>query len=92
MSHVNLPLAVKIVPRLANNPGSATAKDYCHICRMVYNEKLNVESKFDVVADIVPGNENFRIKIRVVCMWKVPAFLNPTESVSLEMVLIDEKV
>jgi hypothetical protein len=25
-------------------------------------------------------------------MWKVPAFLNPNESVSLEMVLIDEKV
>jgi hypothetical protein len=39
---------------------------------MVYNEKLNVESKFDDVADIVPGKENFRINARVVRMWKVP--------------------
>jgi hypothetical protein len=59
---------------------------------MVYNEKLSLESKFDAIADIVPGNENFRIKVRVVRVWKVPAFLNPSESVSLEMVLIDEKV
>jgi hypothetical protein len=33
---------------------------------MVYNEKLSLESKFDAIADIVPGNENFRIKVRVV--------------------------
>jgi hypothetical protein len=59
---------------------------------MVYNEKLSLESKFDAIADIVPGNENFRIKVRVARVWKGPAFLNPSESVSLEMVLIDEKV
>jgi hypothetical protein len=59
---------------------------------MVYNEKLSLESKFDAIADIVPGNENFRIKVRVARVWMVPAFLNPSESVSLEMVLIDEKV
>jgi hypothetical protein len=51
---------------------------------MVYNEKLNLESKFDAVADVVPGHENFRLKVSVVRMWTVPAFLNLSESVSLE--------
>ncbi|KAK2458862.1 DEAD-box ATP-dependent RNA helicase [Trifolium repens] len=30
-------------------------------------------------------------KVRVVHLWKVPAFLNPSESSSLEMVLVVEK-
>jgi hypothetical protein len=36
--------------------------------------------------------EKVHIKARVVRMRKVPAFLNPSESISLEMVLIDVKV
>ncbi|PNX74413.1 replication factor-A carboxy-terminal domain protein [Trifolium pratense] len=48
--------------------------------------------KFDDVAELLPGKENLRIKARVVRMWRVPTFLNPAESISLEMVLIDEKV
>jgi hypothetical protein len=59
---------------------------------MVYNEKGVVDSNFDAVADIASGKENFCIRVRVVRMWKVPAFLNPSEYASLEMVLIDEKV
>jgi hypothetical protein len=55
---------------------------------MVYNEKLSMESKFDAIADIVPGNENFRIKVRVARVWKVPAFLNPSESVSSKWFLL----
>jgi hypothetical protein len=51
-----------------------------------------VDAKFDDVADILPGKENFHIKVRVLRLWKVPAFLNPCESSSLEMVLVDEKV
>jgi hypothetical protein len=59
---------------------------------MVFNEKANVDSKFDCVADIVPGNENVRIKVRVIKMWKVAGFLNSSEVNLLEMVLVDEKV
>jgi hypothetical protein len=41
---------------------------------------------------ILPGKENVCIKVRVLRLWKVPAFLNPSDSSSLEMVLVDEKV
>jgi hypothetical protein len=60
--------------------------------KMVYNEKTSVDPKFDSVADIGHGKENVCIKVRVIWLWKVPAFLNPCECSSLEMVLIDEKV
>jgi hypothetical protein len=46
---------------------------------MVYNEKAIVDSKFDDVADIASGKDNFCIRVRVVRLWKVPAFLNPYE-------------
>lgn len=59
---------------------------------MVCNEKWKVDAKFDDVADILPGKENVHIKVRVLRLWKFPAFLNPCKSSSLEMVLVDEKV
>jgi hypothetical protein len=59
---------------------------------MVYNEKEKVDSKFDDVTDILPDKENVSIKVEVIHLWKVPAFLNPCESSSLELALIDEKV
>jgi hypothetical protein len=48
--------------------------------------------KFDVVAEIMPNKGSVRIKVRVLRLWKVPAFLNPSEISSIEMILIDEKV
>jgi hypothetical protein len=48
--------------------------------------------KFDVVAEIMPNKGFVRIKVRVLRLWKVPAFLNPSEISSIEMILIDEKV
>jgi hypothetical protein len=59
---------------------------------MVYNEQINVDEKCVDVAEILPRKEDANIKVRVVRMWKVPAFLNPSETNSLEMVLIDAKV
>ncbi|KAK2428415.1 DEAD-box ATP-dependent RNA helicase [Trifolium repens] len=59
---------------------------------MVHMEQSKVEVQFDDVVDILPGKEDFRIRVRVVHLWKVPAFLNPSESSSLEMVLVVEKV
>jgi hypothetical protein len=32
-----------------------------------------------------------RIKVMVLRLWKVPAFLNPMETSFVEMILIDEK-
>jgi hypothetical protein len=58
---------------------------------MMFNEKAHVDSKLDYVADIVPGKENVRIKVRVIRFGRslVSSIL---PSSSLEMVLIDEKV
>jgi hypothetical protein len=57
---------------------------------MVFNEKANVDSKFDCVADIVPGNENVHIKVRVIKMWKVVGFLNSSEVNSLVSMCLEE--
>lgn len=46
---------------------------------------------FDCLSDIKPGKEAWRIRVRVVRLWKVPGFLNPGQTNSLEMVLVDEK-
>jgi hypothetical protein len=59
---------------------------------MVYNEKRKVELEVADLADILPGKENVQIRVRIVRLWKVPFFVNPSESISLEMVLVDEKV
>ncbi|WJX57994.1 hypothetical protein P8452_43496 [Trifolium repens] len=58
---------------------------------MVYNEQKNVNENCVDVSEILPGKENESIKVRIVRMWKAPAFLNPSETNSLEMVLIDSK-
>jgi hypothetical protein len=62
------------------------------VFNMVYNESAKVDSKFSDVVDIAPGKDNLRVKVRVIRMWKVPAFLNPSNYSSLEMVLVDKKV
>ncbi|GAU24722.1 hypothetical protein TSUD_355510 [Trifolium subterraneum] len=59
--------------------------------KMVYMEKGSVDVVFDDIADIMYGKENLHIKVRVVRLWKVPSFLNPSEFTSVEMVLVDEK-
>jgi hypothetical protein len=59
---------------------------------MVYNEQSDSDEKFDGISEIIPGKENIHLKVMVVRVWKVPAFLNPYESSSVEMVLVDKKV
>ncbi|WJX34417.1 hypothetical protein P8452_22535 [Trifolium repens] len=49
--------------------------------------KLN----FDDVADLLPGNENVNIRVKVLRLWRVPAFFNHSETNSVEMVLIVDK-
>ncbi|KAK2413753.1 replication protein A 70 kDa DNA-binding subunit C [Trifolium repens] len=58
---------------------------------MVFNEIAVSNTKFDAVGDIHPGGENMRINVRVLRLWKVPTFLNPSEIGSIEMVLLDDK-
>ncbi|MCI48337.1 replication factor A protein, partial [Trifolium medium] len=48
--------------------------------------------KFDSVAEILPNKDSVRIKVCVLHLWKVPAFLNPFETSSIGMVLVDENV
>ncbi|KAK2407563.1 replication protein A 70 kDa DNA-binding subunit [Trifolium repens] len=42
-------------------------------------------------ANLLLGKVNMRIKVRVIHLWKVPAFLKPSEYSSLEFVWVDEK-
>ncbi|GAU39626.1 hypothetical protein TSUD_397150 [Trifolium subterraneum] len=58
---------------------------------MVCNDGLKVDEMFDDDADILPGREDVHIKVRVLRLWKVSAFLNPIETSSIEMILVDEK-
>ncbi|WJX38287.1 hypothetical protein P8452_25966 [Trifolium repens] len=58
---------------------------------MVYNESSVSSAKFDAIADIHPDKEDIRINVRVLRLWKVPTFLNPSENGSIEMVLVDDK-
>jgi len=39
-----------------------------------------MEKSFDCLADIVPSRENWRITVRVLRMWEVPAFLKLDET------------
>ncbi|KAK2402471.1 replication protein A 70 kDa DNA-binding subunit C [Trifolium repens] len=59
---------------------------------MVFNEKCSAGSKFNDIADKLPGREDVCIDVRILRLWKLPAFLNPTEASSIEMVLVDKKV
>lgn len=54
--------------------------------------KKKIDGKFDMLSEIVAGRENICIKVRVLRMWKVPTFMNPSETNTLELVLVDEKV
>jgi hypothetical protein len=48
--------------------------------------------KFDDVSEIVPTQEYVQIQVRVLRLWKVPVFLIPGETSSIDMVLVDERV
>jgi hypothetical protein len=61
-------------------------------CGILGFSHSEMEKGLDCLADIVPGRETWRIKVRVLRMWEVPSFLKPDETNSLEMVLIDQKV
>ncbi|CAJ2650592.1 unnamed protein product [Trifolium pratense] len=59
---------------------------------MVCKEMSSADVKFDDIADIVGGRVNVCIKAKVVRLVKVPGFLSPFETSTIEMVLADEKV
>jgi hypothetical protein len=48
--------------------------------------------KYDNVVDLNPLKKNMQIKVRVIRLWKMPAYNNPSEFFSLEMVLCDKLV
>jgi hypothetical protein len=51
-----------------------------------------MDKSFDALSDVVPGRDTWRIKVRVVRVWEVPTFLNPLQTNSIELVLVDDKV
>ncbi|GAU48191.1 hypothetical protein TSUD_185280 [Trifolium subterraneum] len=58
---------------------------------MICGEKSSVDIVYDDVADIAHGKGDVHIKVKVIRLWKVSAFLNPSEFNSIEMVLMDGK-
>jgi hypothetical protein len=49
----------------------------CCVLRLSLGFESLMEKSIDCLADIVPGRENWRIKVCVLRMWEVPAFLKP---------------
>ncbi|KAL2905027.1 Replication protein A 70 kDa DNA-binding subunit [Bienertia sinuspersici] len=45
----------------------------------------------NMINDLTPINENWRIKIRIIRLWEVPNYNNPNVVDSIELVLVDEK-
>jgi hypothetical protein len=62
----------------------------CYCSEM--EKKGTSKNAFDSLSDIKPGRDTWRIQARVLRLWRVPAFLNPKDTNSIEIVLIDEKV
>jgi len=45
-----------------------------------------------VIDDIVAGKIDWKIRVRIVNLWKIPDFNRPKESSSIELLLLDENV
>ncbi|KAL2941879.1 Replication protein A 70 kDa DNA-binding subunit, partial [Bienertia sinuspersici] len=50
-----------------------------------------MSQSFNMINDLTPINENWRIKVRIIRLWKVPNYNNPNVVDSIELVLVDEK-
>ncbi|KAL2936052.1 Germin-like protein 9-1 [Bienertia sinuspersici] len=50
-----------------------------------------MENKTDYISDINPSKDSWRIVVKVIRLWHVPSYIDPSEVQSIEMVLIDEK-
>ena len=46
----------------------------------------------DCIGDVTPAKETWRIKARIIRLWKVPVYNCPSQVNSIEAVLQDEKV
>lgn len=44
------------------------------------------------IAQIVPGKIDWSLSVRVIRLWIVPEFKNPSNPNTLEMILLDKKV
>ncbi|KAL2930056.1 Replication protein A 70 kDa DNA-binding subunit C, partial [Bienertia sinuspersici] len=51
-----------------------------------------MELAYHYVADICPKKEKWIIQARIIRLWTVPSFNDPTENFSIDMVLLDSKV
>jgi hypothetical protein len=65
-SYINFPHSIFYIQLVAEN------------IKMVHMENRLVDDGYDNLADLLLGKENVRIKVRVIHLWKVPAFLKPS--------------
>lgn len=49
-------------------------------------------SHITAIDDIVAGKIDWKIRVRIVNLWKIPDFNKPKEASSIELLLLDEKV
>ncbi|KAL2893522.1 Replication protein A 70 kDa DNA-binding subunit C, partial [Bienertia sinuspersici] len=45
----------------------------------------------NMINDLTPINEIWKIKVRIILLWEVPNYNNPNVVDSIELVLVDEK-
>ena len=48
--------------------------------------------RYDFVGDVTPAKETWRIKARIIRLWKVPVYGSIDQTNTIEFVLQDEKV
>ena len=59
---------------------------------MTVSSTFLLQMAFHTVADLVPFPKCWRIKVRVIRLWKTPSYLNPDVNASIDMVLCDSLV
>ncbi|GJT60587.1 nucleic acid-binding, OB-fold, replication protein A, OB domain protein [Tanacetum coccineum] len=51
-----------------------------------------MDTKLTKVSELTPFRDDWKVKVRVIRLWKLPDFSNPLVTYSLDMVLMDEEV
>ncbi|GJY45353.1 ATP-dependent DNA helicase PIF1-like protein [Tanacetum coccineum] len=50
-----------------------------------------MDTKLTKVSELTPFRDDWKVKVRVIRLWKLPDFSNPLVTYSLDMVLMDEE-
>ncbi|KAJ1387726.1 hypothetical protein SESBI_39713 [Sesbania bispinosa] len=49
-------------------------------------------SRVTLLTSITAGRVDWKIRVRIIRLWRLPEFKNPLQTSALEMLLVDEEV